>query len=229
MNPALIGALIGVIGTLVAVFIGFFLDEIKSWILKPSLQVYYTHSSSHADAMLLPFLTKSGVYVTEYGWAYHFRLRIKNEGKTTAKSVEVFAASLVGDVDVKRKFIPMNLAWSHGTQLHPSEKRLMYFPSIAPGMEKHCDLGHINHHTQRHKFNSSRLGIDPTEVYFQFDLMTNPSSLSDIITKGEYLLTIVVAAMNAKPKEHKFKIWLSGKWCDNESDMFKLGIKIDLL
>ena len=73
------------------------------------------------------------------------------------------------------------------------------------------------------------MGIDPSEVYFQFDLMTNPSSLSDIILKGEYLLTIVVGAMNAKPEEHKFKIWLSGKWYDNESDMFKLGIKINLL
>lgn len=224
MDPALIG----VIGTVTGVLIGFFLNEIKSWIRKPSLQVYYTHSSSRADAMLLPLPNKSGV-ITENRWAYHFRLRIKNEGKTTAKSVEVYAASVVGDVNDKRKFIPMNLAWSHGTQLHPSDKRLMYFPSIAPGMEKHCDLGHINHHTQRHKFNSSRLGIDPTEVYFQFDLMTNPSSLSDIILKGEYFLTIVVGAMNAKPEEHKFKIWLSGKWCDNESDMFKLGIKIDLL
>lgn len=220
-------ATIGVIGTVVGVLIGFFLNVFQSWILKPNLKLYYTHKGS-ADAMLLPIMRpKTGVQHLN-GWVYYFRLRVKNEGRVSAKSVEVYAASLEGD-STDRKFIPMNLSWSHGRSVEPSGHRLIYFPSISPKMEKHCDLGHINHPKFRHFKRASSLGIQPEETDFQFDLMVEPSSLSDVITKGKYRLHLIVAAVNAKPKQSVVEISLSGQWHEQESEMLEHGVTIKLI
>ena len=110
MPPLYVVAFIGFIGGLFAVLFKFALDAMKTWWRKPNLKIYYSHSG--ADATLLPLVNpKTGVPRLD-GVAYYFRLRVRNKGKTAAKSVEIFAASLVGDCT--REFLPMNLdmvAW----------------------------------------------------------------------------------------------------------------------
>lgn len=71
--------------------------------------------------------------------------------------------------------------------------------------------------------------ISSDDADFQFDLVVEPSSLSHIVTKGKYYLKIIVAAVDAKPQEEIFKISFSGKWFDDENDMFKHGIVIELM
>lgn len=223
---------IGALATIVAAFLAFLLNVvygwITSWLKRPKLSVKYTHSSP--DAMLLP--------LTDGGYAYYFRLQVENKGRTAAKSVEVYASSLKrknedGEFKEVSGFIPMNLAWSHGKALLAEDtkigRRLIYFPAISRHMKKHCDIGHIFHHKAIPPKMASALGIKSQETVFNFDLMVVPTSLSDMITKGEYILTIVVAAMNAKPKKKTLYIQLSGKWFDNEHEMFDYGIKIKLV
>ena len=55
------------------------------------------------------------------------------------------------------------------------------------------------------------------------------SSLSHIITKGEYQLKIIVAAVNAKPREEIIKISLSGEWFDDDKEMLKKGVVLELI
>jgi len=195
--------------------------------------VFYDHSAVVADAMKLPLIDHQTGRQSQDAWSYYFRMRVKNEGRVAANSVEVYAASLEEETVAgqfrSKTFIPLNLAWSHGTKLHSSGQRLIYFPSISPNMSKHCDIGHIFNPKLRTPERTSNLQISPDEADFQFDLMVEPSSLSHIITKGKYRLKIVVAATNAKPKEETFKISFSGKWFDDEDQMLKHGVEIELV
>jgi hypothetical protein len=222
---------ITVIAALAGVTLGFLLNTLKSVILKPKLRVYYDHSEDFADAMKLPLIDQKTGLQIQNGWAYYFRIRIGNEGRIAAKSVEVYASLLeektVGGQFKKRKFIPLNLAWSHGRQMNPQNQRLIYFASISPEMKKHCDIGHIHHPTLRTQEATSYLKIEPMDTDFQFDLVVEPSSLSHVITKGEYRLRIIVAAVNAKPREEILKIVLSGEWYDDDDEMLRKGVVLE--
>jgi hypothetical protein len=233
LNQNYISALGAVIAALVGVILGFLLNTIKTIILKPKLRVYYDNSDNFADAMKLPLIDKKSGLQIENGWAYYFRIRIGNEGRIAAKSVEVYASFLeektIGGQFKRRKFIPLNLAWSHGRNIHPQNQRLIYFPSISPDMKKHCDIGHIQHPTLRTKELTSFLKIEPQEIDFQFDLIVEPSSLSHIIAKGEYHLKITVAAVNAKPIEEIIKISLSGEWFDDDKEMLTKGVVLEIV
>ena len=233
LQTVYIAGIWAIAAALLGVILGFLLDTIKLMILKPKLRIYYDHSSVNGDAMKLPLIDRQTGLHAQNGWAYYFRLRVKNEGRVAAKSVEVYAASLeeetIGGQFERRTFIPLNLAWSHGTKLHVAEHRMIYFPSISPQMEKHCDLGHVYHPQRRPPERTSNLRIGPGEADFQFDLVVEPSSLSDVITKGKYYLKVIVAAVDAKPREVVFKISFAGKWYDDELEMFKHGVVIELL
>src|SRR5882724_2219609 len=74
-------------------------------------------------------------------------------------------------------FPPMNLVWAYlGT---------MYFPSISPGMGKHCDVAHITDPQHRaHPLvgeDDPALGITSQEVSLAFNLMVKPNHRGHIV------------------------------------------------
>ncbi len=70
----------------------------------------------------------------------YLRLYVENVGRAAARNAEVYAKDLQmlradEGWESVRAFPPMNLRWANTPQI--------YFPSIGPGMGKHCDVAHI--------------------------------------------------------------------------------------
>lgn len=228
-----INHIITVAAAILGVIVGFLLDWIKSAFVKPELSVEYHHSTNKADAMKLPLINQETQLFYMYGWAYYFRMRVINKGRIAANSVEVFINSLekLNDSGIyeKQNFLPMNLAWSFGRQIDPHEKRLIYFPSISPKMGKYCDIGHIYHPAHREQYHTRLPSVDAVDTDFRLDLAITTKSGFHVLSKGMYRIKFVVGATNAKPKQKTLQINLSGNWFDDEENMLKTGINIEII
>src|SRR3972149_450001 len=130
---------------------------------------------------------------------YYLRFRVKNSGNLRAELVEVYAAELLkrqADGSFKRQdwFLPMNLRWSHTGQ--------PFLDAISPGMEKHCDLGHILKPNMRAFFPAEEnpsLGVGRDATLLSLDLQVQPFTMSHLLPPGPYRLRLPIAAANAKP------------------------------
>jgi hypothetical protein len=146
---------------------------------------------------------------------YHFRLRVKNTGQSTAENVEVYAERLerqgdnggFKDVD---GFPPMDLLWAHvgrSTQ------------SISPGLSRHCELGFITGPK------SWEEAVDGT-AKFCFDLEVKPNQGGYEVGAGTYRLTVTRGASNVKPQKKVIDLRFEGQWYPDESEMFSQGTQI---
>ena len=143
--------------------------------------------------------------------------------------VEVFASELLreradGSFAKMESFLPMNLLWSH--------VRRPFFEAISPGMEKHCDLGHIVEPIRRPQIDvedNPRLDVPRDKTVFSFDLQVLPYTYSHLIPPGKYRLTLAVGAANANPVQKGLEITLKGDWYEDEARMLSEGIGIRML
>jgi hypothetical protein len=116
----------------------------------------------------------------------------------------------------------MNLKWANvGT---------IYFPSIAPEMGKHCDVGHIVDPARRHLLgeDAPRLALTNQQTSLAFDLMAAPNHRGHIIGPGEYHLEILVAAENVHPIKRTITISLRGTWDADETRMLRDGVGVSI-
>jgi hypothetical protein len=150
--------------------------------------------------------------VTVQADCYYFRIRVKNSGNQRAELVEVFAAELlkqqaVGSFKKMGSFLPMNFVWAH--------IKRPFFDAISPGMEKHCDLGHVIEPANRAMFegeDNPQLGIPADKTIFSFDLEVKPFTMSHLIPQGKYHLALQIAAANTEPVKKTLEITLTGNW-----------------
>jgi hypothetical protein len=158
--------------------------------------------------------------------AYYFRLKVTNEGNKAAERVEVFASELrkeqaSGTYEKIETFLPMNLKWSHiGTT---------YRDIISRGMPKHCDLCHIVRPEDRAYLppeNNPRLDVPPNQTLLFFEVEVRPFTMAHILPPGKYQLDILVGAANAEPSKFTIRINHTGKWYDDEAQMFKEGVSL---
>lgn len=142
----------------------------------------------------------------------YFRLKVWNEGKTAADKVEVLAKKLqIKEADGVRDhadFLPMNLTWSH----LPGDENI-YLQTIPQNTYKHCDLGHIGKLdfqvgspvwksvAPTNVLWKNTPDLDDSSTYFILSTQVTPTNYVNYLPKGEYLLTVVLAAANAKPHE----------------------------
>lgn len=207
-------------GTLVLAAVAVFQDTIRGWFYHPAFQV--SVKTEPPDCVAVPFTAPNGAFVAN---SVYLRLWIKNVGNATAKDVEVYAKELRrqradGTWELVAAFPPMNLRWANvGT---------IYFPSIAPEMGKHCDLGHIVDPQQRHLLHEDnpRLALTNQQTSLAFDLMVAPNHRGHIIGPGEYRLDILVAAENARPIPRAVSISLRGTWDADETRMLRDGVGV---
>ena len=220
------------IGTLAVAFRALFLSPIREKLRRPKLEVLFNFEppDCHLTTMAKQDLVKVGersaqTWVTSD--CYYFRIRIKNYGKTSAESVEVFAHTLLkyekGSLIRVNDFLPMRLKWSHVNK--------PVFNTLAPQMEKHCDIGHILDPAKRIAFMfESHPKFDSKSAIFSFDLEVRPYTYSHLIAPGTYRLVLLIGASNIrKPEKRTLEIGFSGQWVTNEDNMFKKAIKITVL
>jgi len=151
----------------------------------------------------------------------YFRIKVWNKGKAAADKVEVYAKKMQikkGDSFQDHiDFLPMNLTWSH----LPDDENI-YLLTIPPKTFKHCDLGHIDKPdfsvgslNWNSVFSTNVLwrnspGLDDKSKYFILNKRKRATNYENYLPNGEYLLTIVLAAANAKPREIKIRIVHNG-------------------
>jgi hypothetical protein len=216
------------IGTIALAIIAIFQDKIRSWLMRPKLDVLIVVSPPDCHKTTLASVTQDG-RVTGKADCYYFRIRVKNSGNQRAELVEVFAAELLkqqadGSFKKMESFLPMNLFWTH--------IKRPFFDAISPGMEKHCDLGHVIEPAKRAMFgreDNPKLDIPADKTIFSFDLVVQPNTMSHLIPQGKYRLALQIAAANTEPIKKTLEITLTGNWYDDETRMFSDGIGIRML
>ena len=209
------------VGTLVLATVAVFQDSIRRLLYSPKFGV--SIKNEPPDCVAIQGTSASG-HVAD---SVYLRLWVENTGNTAARNAEVYARELrrrYADTSwhIVPTFPPMNLRWANVSQI--------YFPSIAPGMGKHCDLGHIVDPALRHLFGEEApaLGLTQNEASLAFDLMVAPNHRGHIIGPGEYQLDIYVAAENARPVKTTITIILRGPWYPDETTMLRDGVGVSV-
>lgn len=108
---------------------------------------------------------------------------------------------------------------------------MMYFPSIAPEMRKHCDIGHIVDPARRNLLpdeDAPKLSLTSQQTSLTFDLVVAPNHKGHIIGPGDYKLDILVAADNVRPVKGKIAISLRGTWDADETKMLRDGVGVSV-
>jgi len=211
-------------GTLVVAAVAVFQETIRGWFYCPAFHV--SAKTEPPDCVAVPFTDRDGTFVAD---SVYLRLWIKNVGNATAKDVEVYAKELRrqradGQWEHVAPFPPMNLKWANAGGL-------IYFPSIAPEMGKHCDLGHIVDPERRQllREDNPRLQLNNNQTSLAFDLMVAPNHRWHIVGPGEYQLDILVAAENARPLARTVLISLRGTWDSDETRMLRDGVGVRVI
>jgi hypothetical protein len=210
-------------GTLVLAAVAVFQQTIRSWLYAPEFRV--SAKTEPPDCVAVPFTLQDGTFVAD---SVYLRIWVENTGNVTARNVEVYARDLRrrradGTWERVGSFPPMNLKWANVGGI--------YFPSIAPDMGKHCDVGHIVDPARRNLLPEDPRGVDPTDrrAHVAFDLMAAPNHRGHIVGPGEYHLEVVVAAENARPITRTIAISLRGTWDADEARMLRDGVGISVL
>ena len=190
------------ITTAVFAFIAFFKDTLLRYLGRPKLK---GELQKHPpDTSLISTL--------EGPTLAYFRLKVWNKGKTAANKVEVYAKKLqVKEADEIRDhddFLPMNLTWSH-----LAEDENIYLETIPPRTYKHCNLAYVgkldvqvfspvwNAAVSTNVLWKNTPDLDDSSTYFILSKQITATNYENYLPRGEYLLTIALAAANAKPHE----------------------------
>ncbi len=211
------------IGTISLAVIAAFQDKIRGWIMRPKLDIVLDARPPDCHKTWLKSASQS-IQVE----CYYFRLRVKNSGNHRAELVEVFATGLEkqqadDSFSEVESFLPLNLRWSHISKT--------FVDAISPGMEKHCDIGHIIDPAQRatlHMEDDPSLGV-PDKTLLSFDFVVKPYTMSHLIPPGKYRLSLLIGASNTKPVKKTIEINVTGDWYSNEAEMLREGIGIRML
>jgi hypothetical protein len=210
--------------TVAAIAVALLRDDILNWISPPLLTVSYVHGPCYCDT---PLFRPSDGNPTVVADSYYFSLRIHNKATRNAKNVEVFADELhrVDNGERIRRF-SLRLKWAYLV-----ESRL---ETLAPGMERFCNIGYIIDPQQRGKFANEDIpgddGMPADTTLFSLDLEAKPHHLIHLLKPGKYALSLIVVAVNHAPIRKSIEINLKGRWFANDmTKMLSDGVEIGLM
>lgn len=221
MEMGSVGQWFAASATTAAVLVALFKDEFLKWRRRPILEVIVALEPPHCHSTLLQHPVQRAVVPAQ---CYYFRLWIQNNGKSRAEKVQVFAASLarrVADGSFRKdpNFLPMNLRWSH--TMKPDGTPEIYAEGISPAMGKHCDIGHIVDPKYRSEYGEDLRALAKDESVFALDLEVSPNTRTNLLAPGTYQLELRVAASNCLPVVITLELTITGKWFEDESQMFR--------
>jgi len=201
---------VAAIGTVGAVIVALFKDELLSRLRRPDFQLRINMGS--------PDCNKTDVVGPDerMTMGYAMRLWVKNSGGSTARRVQVFVDSLEralpdGGYETVSSFLPMNLTWSHSQVGSPP---VVFSEGIAPDMGQHCNLAMVPWPALP----------NPTSAALYLYTEVQPLTLSSVLDAGDYRLKLKVAADNRKPKDFSLLLRFEGVWHDDETEMFQRGV-----
>ena len=186
-----------------------FQEKIKNYFFKPELDCQLLLNTNEPDCHLLHSVK-----------VYYFRFRIINNGKISAKNVEV----ILKDLRKKEGKILLsqdNLLWStldkkasKSGEAASFEER-MYWNYISPDTYQYCNLCSI------------KAPKDENESSIVFSVYWPTVDYLHILPPDTYYFDIIIGAENViKSKRKKYKLEYNGKWTEDEDEMFKENIFI---
>jgi len=226
---------IGTIGaSVVALFLAIFHERLRTLLWHPTLDIALENQPPDCQLMTVTNTitvigaTNAGAGGVQAG-CYYFRLRVYNNGRSSAEMVEVFVEEVHrrradGTFERWQGFLSLNLVWAHYNS--------PYFPRIPPHVYKHCDLGHILDPSLRQQFPGEdipTLGIPKHQTVMCLGLIVRPSTGSYLIPPGFYRLVIVAVAANAGIARRTVELNLTGQWYADEERMLREGVGLTLL
>jgi hypothetical protein len=201
----------GTLAAVIATVTFFFYERIRNFRIRPKLQIGINFYPPDCHK------TKAGIYDKKFD-AYWFRLYVKNEGKSTAKDIEVSIEKVEKRIDDKWQIYPAfllsNLVWTH--------INVPTLTNLLPGTMKNVDLGYI---------------VDP-QVYYDPSTKNIPENVFNVIISvepitgynklavGDYRFSIIAGAANCKIKREKFSVVFSKDWQNDETKMLNETIMI---
>jgi hypothetical protein len=214
------------IGTILLAIIAVFQDKIRLWIQRPKLSLLL---GAHVKSPLRCSPTYSDDEGSIMVSAYFFRLIISNGGNFRAEEVEVFASELQqeqadGTFRKISSFPATNLRWAYS--------REAFFKAISPGMQRHCDVCVIVKPSERSRsfyWDNPDLKVGQDATLLGFQLLGKPFSKSYLFAPWKYRLLVHVAAANIKPVAATIEFNHSGKWFEQESEMFSQGLGLRII
>ena len=106
------------------------------------------------------------------------------------------------DAGVTRVLLPGEKKY---IEMESKDPNILIRQNVQPfGIFKFCDLGHI---------------IDG-KPFFYFDFFLEPLARPNSVFKGTYKIKILTSASNSRPTTRWFQIQWTGKWAEEEKDMF---------
>lgn len=148
--------------------------------------------------------------------SYYVRIKITNEGKNVARSVEIMVNKCWqikedGTKEELKKFLPMNLLWSHYRGITMSR--------ILPSHFRHCDIG------------SFRLTPD-SKVIFKIDTAVQPNRVEggeypNILHAGKYQLDLIIGGDNVSTFQQSYIVSFNDNFYASENEMFTKNVEID--
>ncbi len=158
---------------------------------------------------------------TAGGWpVFYFRFSIKNEGRSQARRCEAVLEGLsvrdaAGQYVREANFFGVNLVWSvigsQVTDLNP-ERRL------------YCDIGFIPDVGRQDVYFQERPEFrqgDRQQSNFFFSQSVFPFVQKSYVGPGSYEIEVVVYSENAPTVRQRFRIDWSGRWRQDEKEMFR--------
>lgn len=215
-----IAAWVAAIGTVLVAILAVFREVVLDLLLRPKLSIRV--SVEAPDAVKIPLRGRSRDGSVALVDAYYFRIQVGNEGRGSARNVEVVASKLErltsdGSRRIVAASMPMNLQWSNtnGT---------IHWPLLPKNIYRHCDLFHVMRPSDRwrHRIESRKEDSEKTSSgLMSFDLMVKSNTFDYLVDPGEYVLTLQMAAENTTTKRVELAIEYDGSWHDEQISMMK--------
>jgi hypothetical protein len=211
---------VGAVGTISAVIVALFKEEIQRWFRRPELVAVL--KAEYPYCVKTPEHHGSPPNVWR-GSRYWIRVMVWNHGNARAEQVEVFLSSVTDEKtnELVHRFVPMNFRWSNTDKI--------YAVGISPDMSRLCDLAAVSD-AGHPEFKHSRPSGLSNDKQTCLSLRTESvPSRTDWLPPGKYVCVVRIAASNCKPKDWKIRLHLTGQWSEDEKEMLPHGIDVSVI
>ena len=211
------------LATLLLAIVALWQDRIWRWWDRPKLEV--STLTSPPVCVMMP--VTNAIDGSFLGMSVYLRVMVKNIGRSSAKNVEVFAASLVrklpdGKCEYVSAFPSMNLRWANA---HDGN-----LPWLSPDMVRFCDVCHVFDPKRRALVGeeSEILKLTDNQASLAFNVQFAPNNKGHIVGPGTYALHVLVGAENCRPVRQDIEVWLDGSWTNDQAEMLRQHVRIKL-
>ena len=222
----------GVAATLAAVLVALFKDTALRWWNRPRLTVSIKLGPPDCAKTKLHYAVQRVAPTFVAADCYWLRLWVKNEGRTRAEKVQVFAEQLArraadGTFKIVEDFLPMNLRWSHAQ--NPEGFPEVFADAISREMGRHCDLGRVVDPSCLVDLGESLNDVPPGKTDLALELEVKPNTRTHLLRPGDYRLSLRIGAANAGPVTAVVELNHTGEWFSDPQRMFSDGLGVAVI